>query len=111
MYLTLIWDGQRIPNLDAPFGTRDAIYGLGLDDKTAENLWALWCSLDALLDEDDVELWDDAAPDEIADLLSHPDFIKTAADRTAENPKDDGYDWAGLPDFVRSHADKLQLAA
>jgi hypothetical protein len=105
MLITIVWDGQRIPNCDPPSGTYDAIKQMQLSEKDAEHLWALWASLDALIDKfDDVELWQTADVDEIADLISHPDFIGTS------NSKDDEFDWSQLPGWVRDHADKLTFA-
>jgi hypothetical protein len=106
MIITLVWDGHPIPNLPAT-GTRDAIYALDLPKEDAENLWALWCALDALIDETFIGLRAGLGPIqaiEIFGLLVDPQFMDTLM---GESDKCNGYDWSRLPAWIEANKDKI----
>jgi hypothetical protein len=108
MFMTIVWDNKPIPN-DEP---HKAIDELGLAPVDTEHLWALWAALDALIEKEDVGIWDDAEPEVISDLVSHPDFVNTANENEAANVDGYGrYDWSGLPGWVIDHAHKLEFVA
>jgi hypothetical protein len=108
LLITLVWNGVPIPNCDPPSGTEAAIYALGLPDLDAEHLWALWCSLDASVEDNrDAALLAELNGDEIAEIVIEPMNSCMSPDESKEMNEYNGYDWSALPGWCRANSDKI----
>jgi hypothetical protein len=104
MVITLMWNGQPIPNLPAT-GTKKAIAALGLDAVSTDKLWSLWCVLDAFIEETDLHWAIGIEAQEIADIMAN-----CWMEDLMHNRPDD-YDWSAIPEWIRANAHKISTTA